>query len=513
VKLLSNNISRHIVRQQMKEFEKNFHNLYKNAPDAISLIDANGVIINCNKQEEQLLGYNKEEIIGKHITTFHSEEYKNIFKQKKPELQENGFAEAELEITSKNGKIIPIWRKGSAIKDNNGKIEKIITFSRDISQKKRAEIKLMESQQRLRARVKELSCLYELTELFDEPEIQIEEMIQETIPIIQKALQFPELIGVKITFSNVEYKTENYEDTQYNLSIIGNIGKKELRIEVCYQKKKDFLIEEEKLLIEIMYRLRAMIEQKAAKQKLEKSKKKYKNAYETANFYKDLIAHDINNILNNIISSIHLYSMNKNNPNKTNDIDMLMDIIREQGYRGAQLISNVRKMAQLEESKISLERISVSNILQEAVNYIKNGLYGKEINLHFEIPNKPIFISANELLLDVFENLLLNAVIHNVNPLVEIIIRISLEKNKEVDYVKIEFIDNGKGIPNIQKERIFGKRHEEVKQPGRMRIGLSLVKKIIDILNGQIWVEDRVRGDYTKGSNFVLLIPKEDNIK
>jgi signal transduction histidine kinase len=42
-----------------------------------------------------------------------------------------------------------------------------------------------------------------------------------------------------------------------------------------------------------------------------------------------------------------------------------------------------------------------------------------------------------------------------------------------------------------------------------MGLGLSLVKKIIDSYKGQIWVEDKIKGDFTKGSNFIILIPEE----
>ena len=42
-----------------------------------------------------------------------------------------------------------------------------------------------------------------------------------------------------------------------------------------------------------------------------------------------------------------------------------------------------------------------------------------------------------------------------------------------------------------------------------MGIGLSLVKTIMSFLNGKIWVEDRVKDKYKKGSNFVVLIPEE----
>lgn len=39
-----------------------------------------------------------------------------------------------------------------------------------------------------------------------------------------------------------------------------------------------------------------------------------------------------------------------------------------------------------------------------------------------------------------------------------------------------------------------------------MGIGLSLVKNIINSYGGQAWVENRVNGDYSKGSNFIILL-------
>ena len=40
-----------------------------------------------------------------------------------------------------------------------------------------------------------------------------------------------------------------------------------------------------------------------------------------------------------------------------------------------------------------------------------------------------------------------------------------------------------------------------------MGIGLTLVKRIINSYHGHIWVENAVPDDYTKGSNFVVLLP------
>jgi len=55
---------------------------------------------------------------------------------------------------------------------------------------------------------------------------------------------------------------------------------------------------------------------------------------------------------------------------------------------------------------------------------------------------------------------------------------------------------------------IFQRAFNTNKTVSGMGIGLSLVKKIIETYNGQIWVEDRVKGEYSKGSKFIVLIPE-----
>ena len=58
-----------------------------------------------------------------------------------------------------------------------------------------------------------------------------------------------------------------------------------------------------------------------------------------------------------------------------------------------------------------------------------------------------------------------------------------------------------------RKEFIF-ETYGKKKDSKGLGFGLSLVKKIIEIYKGKVWVEDAVQGDYTQGSNFVLEIPE-----
>ena len=84
---------------------------------------------------------------------------------------------------------------------------------------------------------------------------------------------------------------------------------------------------------------------------------------------------------------------------------------------------------------------------------------------------------------------------------------ISVIDNQLDDYIKIEFKDNGIGIDDDRKELIFQETHMKNRYSKGMGIGLSLVAKLIEIYGGNIWVEDRISGDSTKGSNLVILIP------
>ena len=239
-----------------------------------------------------------------------------------------------------------------------------------------------------------------------------------------------------------------------------------------------------------------------------KSKEKYREAFNRVSFYKDLLAHDINNILQNINSSCELISIFSEDPLKSEKINDLNEIIKEQVIRGRKLIHNVRKLSKLEKAEFDLIKIDIHEVLKDAIEYILNRFQGREILFKVEISDKEHNIFANEFLIDVLENILLNAVIHNINQIVKILIKISKDVSNGVNYVKIEFNDNGIGIPDKKKKRIF-KSDERIFNDGKgMGLGLSLVKKIVDSYKGKIWVKNRIKRDYSMGSNFVLLIPE-----
>lgn len=249
-------------------------------------------------------------------------------------------------------------------------------------------------------------------------------------------------------------------------------------------------------------------EHQHAELELRKSEQKFREAYERAEFFKDIFTHDMNNIFHNIMSSAELISIFKENSDGQDKIDDLFQTIDNQIKRGVKLINNVRKLSKLEETEISLEEVEIFKVLDEAIQFAQKSAQDKRLNITINKQDKKIYVKANEFLLDVFENLLHNAIKYNAKETVKVIIDISKIQVDTNNNIRMEFKDNGIGIVDEYKSAIFQKGHHAESYKRGMGIGLSLVKKIIESFSGKIWVVNCVDDDYAQGSNFILEIPE-----
>ncbi len=240
---------------------------------------------------------------------------------------------------------------------------------------------------------------------------------------------------------------------------------------------------------------------------LKQSEAQYKEAYNNANLLKDLFSHDINNILQSIQTANEIYAMEVINRGKTK-LDDIIDIIRLQVNRGAKLVNNIRKLSQLEEIDQELQPVDVKDYLETSINNVKHMFANKKMVFQLKSSAHDAKAQANELLEDVFENILVNAVIYNENSIITVKTTISREKIENKKYIKISFKDNGIGIEDNRKESIFQRIYNKNKTISGVGLGLSLVKKIIELFKGKIWIEDVMPGTPSKGSNFVIMIPE-----
>ncbi len=243
--------------------------------------------------------------------------------------------------------------------------------------------------------------------------------------------------------------------------------------------------------------------------KLESSEKKYRKAYSRADCYKGLFTHDISNMFHTIGNSIELCDTLLKEGIKNNDMLEYFVVIEQQIKRGKKLINNIRNLSEIEESEMPLEPTEISEKLRSAIQFTRVNFQKREIIVNIESEtNNTIYVFANDLLLDVFENILINSVLYNKNDTVEIEINISRVMDNGKSQIKLEFKDNGIGINDTKKKLIFTKNVKKSIGSKGMGLGLSLVAKLLDLCEGKIWVEDRIKGDYTQGSNFIIQIPE-----
>jgi PAS domain S-box-containing protein len=132
-------------------------------------------------------------------------------------------------------------------------------------------------------RVKELNCLYAISEFFERPNISLDEILQSTVNIIPSALQYPELACARIVLGDRKYECPHFQETPWKLSTEIAVSPEERgALEICYREKRHdpdehpFLREEVKLARVISEKLGKIVWAKLAEETLRESEEHYR---------------------------------------------------------------------------------------------------------------------------------------------------------------------------------------------------------------------------------------------
>lgn len=168
------------------------------------------------------------------------------------------------------------------------------------------------------------------------------------------------------------------------------------------------------------------------------------------------------------------------------------------------LISNILKLNKLENQKTvpEMENIDLAELLRLCALSFENLFEKKNIELECDIDEVKIVGSAS-LLEMVFNNLISNAIKFTDEGGK---ISISLKQEKKNVIVKVK--DTGCGISQEVGSRIFDKFYQADTSHSSEGngLGLALVKKVIDVIGGEISVESKVG----EGSSFIIKLKKEN---
>jgi PAS domain S-box-containing protein len=230
------------------------------------------------------------------------------------------------------------------------------------------------------------------------------------------------------------------------------------------------------------------------------AQKQREEAKARAEFFNDLMAHDLNNMHQGIMSSLELILSEEDLPE---DIVKIAESALNQVNRSVSLINNVKKFSMVNQEDLVLDRTDPGESLNTAIQIVNQSFPNKKISLENDLATGAYCIMANEFLQDVFYNLLHNAVKFTESDDVRIRVKSSL--TEEGEFLKLDFEDWGTGISDRLKESILTGIDERVLRVSG--VGLTLVKQIMDQYNGKVWIEDRVKGDHTKGTKIVVLLP------
>lgn len=128
--------------------------LYNNAPTGYHTLDKEGTIIKINNTELNMLGYSREEMVGKKVTEFLTEEGKKKFEERFPIfLKEGLIKDMEMPFVRKDGSTLIFLINTSVLKDKQGNFMAVRTSTIDITEKKKLEEALRKSEFKYRTMV------------------------------------------------------------------------------------------------------------------------------------------------------------------------------------------------------------------------------------------------------------------------------------------------------------------------------------------------------------------------
>ena len=174
-----------------------------------------------------------------------------------------------------------------------------------------------------------------------------------------------------------------------------------------------------------------------------------------------------------------------------------IDVIQKSCKSAVELTKTARDLSEtMLSTEADVEPVKLDQHLDSVIENARSEFDDAIITVEGPIPNS--IVPGNELLEAVFRNLVQNAVVHNDKEAPQVQLSVTAAEKA----LTVAVADNGPGIPDDHKEKIFGKGEKGLDSPGT-GIGLYLVQTLVDQYGGDVWAEDNEPG----GSVFVVELP------
>jgi len=221
-----------------------------------------------------------------------------------------------------------------------------------------------------------------------------------------------------------------------------------------------------------------------------------------AEFYVDLMSHDIRNFNQVTMGYIELLQLT----DRLNETERSYLEKAQKGVTGSnRLIDNIKKVRLIRQfAGKSLSRMDLGEILEKDAEDVRKASPSAKITLAFDTGERR-YVMADDYIHDIFRHILENAVKYDPHPEKLIEVRVELAEKGDKKYWSVSIADHGAGIPEDRKKSIFERMTKTTKGAG---VGLSIVNVLVHKYGGNIYVEDRVKGDPSQGSVFTVELPQ-----
>jgi PAS domain S-box-containing protein len=503
----------------LRESEERFRLTFENAQDAIFWADADtGRLIHCNRRAEELLEMPREAIIGIHQTQLHPQDKREFYSQIfQNHIAAKGAIDIEAEIITKSGKIVPVNISSSIVHIGEMRVNQGIF--RDVTERKRAEEALRESEERYRLLAENATDVIWTTDThlnitYVSPSVSrvrgytVEEVMnltlgeQMTPPSLAYAV---EVLAQELAIENQEKKDLSRSRT-LELEFICKDGST-----IWNEVKTSFIRDSVGRAIgtlgvgrDITDRKKAEKEKADLEQQLLQAQK-----MEAVGRLAGGIAHDFNNLLTVIkgYCDLSLMGLQEEGPLKR-----AIEEIHKAGDRASILTHQL--LAFSRRQILELKIVNLNDILGN-LNKMLRRLIGEDIELVTKLEEDlgNVRVDPGQM-----EQVVMNMAV-NARDAMPMGGRIILEtSNVEVNevharrqmglktgsYVMLVIKDTGVGIPPEVKEHIFEPFFTTKEKGKGTGLGLSMVYGIINQSGGSIGVES-VSG---QGTTFKIYIPR-----
>ncbi|MBS4013086.1 MAG: response regulator [Bacteroidetes bacterium] len=278
------------ITSALRKSEDRYSKLIKTMNEGLIMADENDNIQFANSKACQMLSATFEQIKMKPLKSFIGNDEQRKAYLEGFELRKIGVADQfEIQLSSLDDDDFWGHFSVSPLLDENQKFYGSVIVLLDVTENKKSNYQLQEATANLNQKIKQLNCLFDVSDLTSVPGITFEELLKKAIDIIPNGIKYSHDVYVEVLYGSEVFRSENYIETPWVFITPIKIQKKKLgHIKIGYLEEKPnvnkdpFQFSEKILIKSIAEKLAQIIDSKNMEQALNESHEKLYQAQKIA---------------------------------------------------------------------------------------------------------------------------------------------------------------------------------------------------------------------------------------